>query len=290
MFAGLLAGCLAWLPATSGILEGSSKETFIVLRDEAAVSLAEEGLELEQEPLKLFAGDRSSRPVPGESFNSGRRKACEDYEPEKTGFEIHTDEGFIGYASCDELSTKCHGWINSTRVQMVCPASCFICDPSVKTFQGGYACYDSEQTGVRFRHGPQATCTDLANYCNHTLLYYHVQAACRTTCGNCEATVGVPKGQCRDLDSHDEPEFTISGQLAACTDLMDFCEAGHADSMLIKHKCPRTCRVCADMASTTHSSYTTSDEMSFNTGTQENSDCDRRRRWGFCSSRRRRNI
>merc|ERR1719247_381777 len=52
---------------------------------------------------------------------------CEDKPPESTGFEVHTSEGFLGFASCTDLAGKCHNWINSTRVQLACPVSCYIC-------------------------------------------------------------------------------------------------------------------------------------------------------------------
>lgn len=255
-----------------------------------AVSCA--GLEwrVEQKTFLIYRGDNetvsTTAPVAGGHADSWF--GCEDKPPESTGFEVHTKEGFLGFASCTDLQSKCHNWINSTRVQQACPVSCFVCDPNAKKVENGPPCYDSKETGVRFKNGPQASCTDLANYCNHSTLYYHVQAACRLTCGLCEAHVGHVAGQCRDLESHDEPEFMVSGNLAACTDLIDFC-SGHTDAYLIRHKCPRTCGACPEVSTSTHSSYQTSSEISFNSG-QEPSDCDRRRRWGFCSTRRRRNL
>lgn len=218
---------------------------------------------------------------------------CEDKAPESTGFEIFTEEGFIGHASCTELSNKCHGWINSTRVQLVCPVTCFICDPSNNHAHQGPPCYDSVVTGVKFQHGPKATCLQLASYCNHTTLANHVQAACRLTCGLCEAHVGQPQGEgvCRDMDSHDEPEFLISGNLASCTDLMDFCGEGatNHNAYLVRSKCPRTCGACQDMTTTSHMTTLPREPDSSNSG-EMTADCDRRRRWGFCSTRRRRNF
>lgn len=231
-------------------------------------------------------------PAPADEWNGGHESSwfgCEDKPPEETGFEVHTDDGFLGYASCQDLANKCHNWINSTKVQKACPISCFICDPNAKPEAEGPPCYDAATTGIRFKLGPQATCQDLANYCNHTTLWYHVQAACRLTCGMCDAHVGHVEGKCHDLEAHDQPELMVSGQIAACTDLVDFCDNSQ-DSYLIRHKCPRTCGACPDqLTSTAQSSYTSTTGESFNMG-EEKSDCDRRRRWGFCSTRRRRNL
>lgn len=217
---------------------------------------------------------------------------CEDKAPEATGFEIYTDEGFIGHASCTEMSNKCHGWINSTRVQLVCPVTCFLCDPANNHDHNGPPCYDAVVTGVKFQHGPKATCTQLASYCNHSTMGMHVQAACRLTCGLCEAHVGQPAGAgiCRDMDSHDEPEFLIGGNLASCTDLMDFCSAGadNKNGYLVRSKCPRTCGTCASETTTSKLDLPREPESS-NSGDMTAA-CDRRRRWGFCSTRRRRNF
>jgi len=237
------------------------------------------------------AGARGHGPAPAPHDRPNPGWGCEDKPPEMTGFEVHTDQGFLGYATCTDLADKCHNWINSSRIQSACPVSCYICDPNeVKAERRGPPCYDSTMTGVRFKNGPQATCTDLTNYCNHTELYHHVQAACRMTCGLCEAKVGHVAGQCKDLQADDEPEFMVAGGLASCTDMIDFC-SGYKDAYLIRHKCPRTCGACPMLTTTTHSSFTTSAEITYDAmGGEEPSTCDRRRRWGFCSTRRRRNM
>jgi len=215
--------------------------------------------------------------------------ACADSEAEMTGFEVHTNEGFLRYAACEDLLGYCHNWVNSSIVQTVCPVTCFICDPSLHGYQPtGPPCYDMIVTGVRFKNGPEATCLDLASYCTHSTLFYHVQAACRMTCGLCEAHIGHVEGDCVDAASNEAPEFMINGALAACTDLMDFCQ-NHPDSYLIRHKCPITCGACPEVTTSTHSSFQTSKEATFDDG-QDPSDCQRRRRWGFCATRRRRNL
>jgi hypothetical protein len=273
MYSGILVGCLLWLPAASDALSstGTGGETFIRYRDANATAVPHDGHQLKNWTQHKDAWF-----------------GCMDLPPDQTGFQVWTREGLLGNASCADLHTKCHGWANSSKVMESCPISCFICDPHVKKVKQGPPCYDSVITGVRFKNGPQASCLDLALYCNHSTLYYHVQAACRKTCGLCDAHVGHVEGECHDLEPHQEPEFMVAGALAPCGDLMDFC-AGNGEAYLIRHKCPKTCGACPEAITSTHSSYTTSQEMTFNSG-QEPSDCDRRRRWGFCSTRRRRNL
>jgi hypothetical protein len=298
MLVGNLLCCLLTFPILS--YAGSAVETFIVYRGDASPDdIPEEALQdaIQTDGASLLAKSSddwitsTTQPPEGEGHSDSGWFGCEDKPPEQTGFEVHTDDGFLGYASCQDLTSKCHNWLNSTKVQQACPVSCFICDPNAKPEPEGPPCYDAISTGIKFKLGPQATCADLANYCNHTALWYHVQAACRLTCGLCDAHVGHVSGKCHDLEAHDEPEFMVAGQISACTDLVDFCD-GAPDSYIIRHKCPRTCGACPDqLTSTTQSSYTSTanPEDSFNTG-QEKSDCDRRRRWGFCSTRRRRNL
>lgn len=299
----ILVLCFASLPHLG--LAGSAQETFIVYRGFPAERAADEeklgyqGSQVDEiESASLADVSVTKAPDPGEEYvpsttwNGGHEyswSGCEDKAPEQTGFEVHTEDGFLSYASCEQLQGKCHNWVNSSHVQEACPISCFICDPSAKVADEGPPCYDSAVTGIRFKLGPQATCLDLANYCNHTTLWYHVQAACRMTCGLCEAHVGHIRGKCHDLETHDQPEYIVAGRSATCTDLIDFCE-DHPDSYIIKHKCPRTCGACPDqVATTTAYSFTTSRAVGYDAGSDEGT-CDRRRRWGHCSTRRRRNL
>lgn len=307
MYAGVCVFCLfSFASAVASTLKAShpDKKTFIVYREEQfpgselfqdAIQDAVQAEEIETASLiaqKNVVSNASSPSPSTTTWNGGHPNSwwgCEDKAPEQTGFEVHTDDGFLAYASCQDLTNKCHGWVNSTRVQQVCPIACFICDPDAKPPEEGPPCYDAIVTGIRFKLGPQASCLDLANYCNHSSLWYHVQSACRMTCGLCDAHVGHVRGQCHDLEAHDEPEFMVAGRLGSCTDLIDFCD-NTADSYVIRHKCPRTCGACPDqLHSTTRSSFTTSQEIAYDAANDDGS-CDRRRRWGHCSTRRRRNL
>lgn len=214
---------------------------------------------------------------------------CADVASEHTGFDVNDDTGFVKHASCDDLAQHCHDKEIGEQVRVSCPISCFICTPGTN---GGDAqwigpCYDAVNTGIRFRDGPKAQCADLINYCNHTAIGGQVKEACKLSCGQCQLHVEGPYvdayGNCADLASHEEPEFTIDGQMAGCADMQQFCQ-NHPDSYLIRHKCPLTCGVCGNAApTTTPNPY----EVKIPGDT---AGCDRRRRWGFCSTRRRRNV
>jgi hypothetical protein len=219
------------------------------------------------------------------------RTVCEDVAPEHTGFDVHDDTGFVKHASCDDLTSHCHEATVGEQVRVSCPVSCFICTPGTAggedTWHG--KCFDAVSTGIRFRDGPQASCADLINYCNHTSIGMQVKEACKLSCGLCELHVEGPYldayGNCEDLASHEEPEFTVSGQLAGCSDMAQFCQ-NHPDSYLIRHKCPLTCGVCGNAGDVTTAAPTANDvQIPGDTG-----GCNRRRRYGFCSTRRRRNI
>lgn len=217
-------------------------------------------------------------------------RICEDVAPEHTGFDVHGDEGFQKHASCEDLTQYCHNSSVGEQVRVSCPVSCFICMPG-----GGAAhhdigpCFDAVNTGIRFRDGPKATCADLINYCNHTSIGSQVKEACKLSCGLCELHIEGPYldayGNCVDLQTHEEPQFTVSGSLAGCSDMAQFCN-NHPSSYLIRHKCPLTCGVCGNNPPTTAKPSEADDlQIPGDVG-----GCDRRRRWGFCSTRRRRNV
>lgn len=250
-----------------------------------AGSMGEE-LQIGQSSVGNQAGQSNSLAGTGQKFFP---TSCADSDAESTGFETFTDEGFLKYSDCSDLAQLCHGWENSSLVQQACPVTCFICDPRMGFYQPeGPPCYDAVVTGIRFKNGPEARCIDLRAYCTHSTLFYHVQAACRMTCGLCEAHVGHVEGHCNDANSNEPPEFNINGLLASCSDLVDFCE-NHPDSYLIRHKCPVTCSACPEVTTSTFRTFQTSQEATFDDGGDPSS-CERRRRFGFCATRRRRNT
>jgi len=303
----VLALCLAWLAEVS--FAAALSETFIVYRGEPAPAIVLEisalssppgavALEVSADPTGTLHHSATGQSGSSSIYTPGKYEAvCKDHSPNSTGFEIHTPDGFLGWATCEDLKPKCHNWLNSSHVQKACPKTCFVCDPNQSVYREGPACYDSSVTGVKFKNGPEARCIDLANYCNHTTLYYHVQAACRLTCGLCDAHVGHVSGKCHDLKAHEQPEFRISGDIAECSDLADFC-GGVDSAYLIRHKCPRTCGACPDQNPKSDQpehpgieSAKNAEESNYDAKPGgDPTDCDRRRRWGFCATRRRRNM
>jgi len=213
---------------------------------------------------------------------------CKDSAPEHTGFDVNGDDGFLKHAACADLTPHCHNASISKQVRTACPVSCFICLPGgahdPNHLDG--PCYDAKNTGIRFREGKTATCHDLKNYCNHTAIGSQVRQACKLSCGLCELHIEGAYtdsyGKCADLPTHEEPQFKIAGNLAGCADMAQFCQ-NHPDSYLIRHKCPSSCGVCSNTTpppKAADAEATTTDAPT----------CSRRRRWGFCQTRRRRNI
>lgn len=241
----------------------------------------------EEHPFEMVAPDTEPPSLLQTSEQAGR--ICQDVTPEHTGFDVHGEDGFMKHASCEDLAQYCHNSSVGEQVRVSCPVSCFIC------MEGGPAahhnlgpCFDAVNTGIRFRDGPKATCSDLINYCNHTSIGSQVQEACKLSCGLCELHIEGPYldayGNCVDLQTHEEPQFTVAGSLAGCSDMAQFCN-NHPDSYLIRHKCPLSCGVCGNHPSTTASPESEEVNIPGDVG-----GCDRRRRWGFCSTRRRRNV
>lgn len=161
-------------------------------------------------------------------------------------------------------------------------------------------CEDSMDTGIKFRRGAKASCEDLQNYCNHTGLRRKVVESCPQTCGLCKLDIdsGFVRNHraCKDLAPKAHPLLTMGNRVVECAEVKEFCE-NHEYSVFIKRKCPSSCLMCGGETSTT----TTSTALEFmNQNITEDLDasnafdkslglqCSRRRRFGFCSSRRRR--
>mmetsp|Transcript_147153 Transcript_147153/g.256862 ORF Transcript_147153/g.256862 Transcript_147153/m.256862 type:complete len:283 (-) Transcript_147153:16-864(-) len=224
-----------------------------------------------------------------ELFEHRNHEPCEDAMPDQTGFDVITDEGFLKHASCEDLREACHNQSIGEQIQKTCPRSCKKCSGQTV---GGVGlktmCYDATQTGIRFKAGAAATCHDLLNYCDHKDIGKQVQHACPSTCGECELTVEGPyvdEQECEDLQTEDHPQFTVNGEMSGCSDIKSFCW-NHPDSILIRRKCALTCGTCERYSPPPPPVHGT-DEVQL---PGDEGGCDRRRRYGFCSSRRRRNI
>jgi len=214
---------------------------------------------------------------------------CEDLKPEETGFDVHGELGYMKHAGCPMLKPQCHNETIGEEVRKACPVTCFVCMPDHGLTGGAQdsgACFDAVNTGIRFREGPKATCKDLINYCNHTTIGPQVTMSCKLSCGGCEAHVYAPFynqfKMCEDEPLVTEPQFTIAGQAAACEEMESYCQ-DHMDSYLVRRKCPKTCGVCGKGPPVEKKTETTEINIPGDEG-----GCYRRRRYGFCSSRRRR--
>lgn len=230
-------------------------------------------------------------------INSGKffeyNGTCEDLTPAKTGFDVHGEEGFMKHASCVTLKEHCYNSNDTfaTSVRAACPVTCFECMPNhglTGGKQGGGACFDAVNSGIRFRDGPKATCKELIRYCNHSTIGPQVTQACKLTCGGCDLNVYAPFQNafkaCEDGPTKEEPLFTIAGKEAECEDMESYCQ-NHPDSYLVRRKCPKSCGECP--ADDDPKKGQSTEEISI---PGDEGGCNRRRRFGFCSTRRRRNM
>jgi hypothetical protein len=181
-------------------------------------------------------------------------------------------------------------------------------------------CVDLRFTGIRFRNWhTQAPCSELTNYCaNHKLAAY-VKDACPRTCGLCPLLQeGIAASHymrhqamhCMDGKKEDAPLLTLNGEATDCKYLQHLCET-HEQNATIKTKCKKTCGVCTqnftDAASSSQAALIASsrpwmkaasaslqEEEDKGSQTEDSSSsshlwsCARRRRMGWCLSRRRR--
>eukprot|EP00929_Paragymnodinium_shiwhaense_P033301 TRINITY_DN18311_c0_g1_i2.p1 TRINITY_DN18311_c0_g1~~TRINITY_DN18311_c0_g1_i2.p1 ORF type:complete len:262 (+),score=50.13 TRINITY_DN18311_c0_g1_i2:1120-1905(+) len=158
-------------------------------------------------------------------------------------------------------------------------------------------CEDQPNTDIKFKNGPRATCFELTNYCQHPALGEQVRNSCPETCGLCgietrRQWIGNwmhANKRCHDLNITEQPQITLGGALAACNQLKLFCK-GHPDSRYVLQKCAGTCELCVEkkveVSTTTNIPFTFTQEVE-EVQTKEYG-CARRRRWGFCYTRRRR--
>lgn len=146
-------------------------------------------------------------------------------------------------------------------------------------------CMDGKYTGVRFRNGTKARCPDLRTYCDHPTLHKRVTKVCRQSCGECELEETV-RNPCTDLVSSEHPKYQIAGRLATCDDLKMFCHSHQA----IRDKCRMTCGQCGletlEFKTTAAPSTTWLSEAEL--ARRMGAGCMRRRRFGYCETRRRR--
>lgn len=93
-------------------------------------------------------------------------------------------------------------------------------------------------------------------------------------------TTSTTTTACADRARLDAPIITVNGEALDCPSLKRFC-VGHPKSEYVVVKCPLTCSTCQGLP------VTTTTKPPRNSDSREHG-CSRRRRWGFCYTRRRR--
>lgn len=226
----------------------------------------------------------------------------------RTGVEYVDSSGVAKPYFCSELASRCLDKNIAMRLMQRCPATCLVCTPALEVNAAGVAaksasvCADAADSGIKYRSGAKAPCSELLHFCGHSTLGEQVKAACRKTCGVCTVSddeleavqqVNSTGPSCFDQPGDASPVFTIGGKSANCSELRGFCHE-HEDSKHVLQKCPATCGLCnhtGNWSTTTTTASTAT--YTFSTPVPDSQffqgvGCSRRRRWGFCQTRRRR--
>eukprot|EP00930_Biecheleria_cincta_P071817 TRINITY_DN59278_c0_g1_i1.p1 TRINITY_DN59278_c0_g1~~TRINITY_DN59278_c0_g1_i1.p1 ORF type:complete len:879 (-),score=167.41 TRINITY_DN59278_c0_g1_i1:64-2700(-) len=215
-------------------------------------------------------------------------------------------------ATCHDLRAYCGNNALSDRVLKVCPATCE---------QEGYACANTLSyqalpkvpEPIQMNKGQSKATTNVSNVSQDVS-----PSPAPTTTTSRDVT--LPPQGCVDLAAHDKPVLTVHGVNRTCREVSSYC-FNTANSVAVRAKCPVSCGECVpeevEEATTTTTMETTTTQRDTNpavvnketvtTAPQEEGDdywhrtlppltpdytamgCDRRRRFGFCSSRRRDN-
>lgn len=251
-----------------------------------------------------------------ELFLSGKGMAFDGscVDSSYTGMEYVDGQNITRPFACPDLRDKCHDAATGKSVRQVCPLTCLVCvaapadtvaaasttssTATTTTPATVRTCIDVADTGIRFRNGAKASCSDLTNYCNHAKLGDKVKAACVKTCGRCTLASDDFAAQgatvaCFDQPADALPVLTVAGKPGECSQLRSFCQ-GHPDSEYVVRKCPVSCGFCdraGGSPTTTTASGAATTTYTFSTSSEDSAKgmgCSRRRRWGFCNTRRRR--
>lgn len=133
------------------------------------------------------------------------------------------------------------------------------CNASQQIFDGDAAnastdCADVQNTGIKYKDGPEATCEDLRSSCSSKEMGAKVRSACPATC-MVEGFPCAPKSNsslwganvssegCRDKEKHEPPILTLFGKAQDCSSARQYC-FHHANSSQVQQKCPFSCGAC----------------------------------------------
>lgn len=141
-------------------------------------------------------------------------------------------------------------------------------------------CADASYTPISIRGGERETCAALSGYCADVgPIGREVRHSCMRSCGLC----GVPP--CEDMRTMDPPILASAGRPASCSQLISLCAGTSAEAPIVRHKCQRTCGLCPPSTSGEHTRRW--GQVGQHGHSAEMTGCSRRRRWGFCVTRRR---
>jgi len=140
-------------------------------------------------------------------------------------------------------------------------------------------CEDAPSSGVAFKlpDGNQrvASCHELHHYCQSAKFGSTIQSNCKKTCGHC--TLELVAASCDDKGADVYPQFHLQNEPAPCESLRPFCYHSYEHAAILRTKCPKTCMVCSAGEA----------DAQGPTGHQTVGMGCNRRRWGYCSTRRR---
>lgn len=227
------------------------------------------------------------------------------------------------HSGCSSLQHMCYDQQLGPQIQAGCQRTCLTCiEASAETRQHyllrlgqdanatkdnamdqALSCFDLLDTGIMFLSGEAAVCSELHNYCDHPTMGLKVRTSCVKTCGLCNLRSNITTNSfvsnCFDFNASTAPVFLMNNSQMECPQLWSYC-TGNADSDFVRQKCGFTCGVCSGViiqlktetgtvtdtqtaANISKTVETLTESLTTGTGA-----CDRRRRWGFCYSRRRR--
>mmetsp|Transcript_30105 Transcript_30105/g.54506 ORF Transcript_30105/g.54506 Transcript_30105/m.54506 type:complete len:828 (-) Transcript_30105:167-2650(-) len=185
-------------------------------------------------------------------------------------------------ATCLELKGYCNHTALGSRVRQKCAATCA---------EEGYHCGESSE-----KNSSMAAVSPDNSSVGSSSSPAHLAS-------------NLPAQGCVDLSAETKPVLMKRGKAQSCPDIRSYC-LNHANSYAVQQKCPLTCASCVPEAPavgyaapvlvryrdgmTETTTSTTSQHIEWKSTPalpDENhstaTGCDRRRRWGFCYSRRR---
>lgn len=98
---------------------------------------------------------------------------------------------------CEKLVDKCFSPLDGERVQVVCPASCGLCNAALTAHLRAHSKTANSEASCSDRQGLNVdediiACSELVRQCKASVLSKQIQAACPKTCGVCTMAAATP--------------------------------------------------------------------------------------------------